>query len=101
MPAATPLSLVKARLRIDHDADDALLAHLTDAAERYVETFTGQPLPRPIPADLTEAVMLEAVMLIVGSWFDGGMAPVPYGVGELLSAHKERITGHVPPEVTP
>lgn len=95
MPAVTPLPLVKARLRIDHDADDAILAHLTDAAERYVERFTGKPLPDPVPADLT-----EAIMMLVGSWFDGSMATIPYGVPELLRSHVEPVTGHLP-EVAP
>ncbi len=44
-PAAEPLTLaqVKAHLRLDGNADDALLTSLIAAARRYLEATTGSP----------------------------------------------------------
>lgn len=101
----TPLALIRAHLNLDHEADDELLTHYADAAEAWVASYTG------LPFDRTEPRMIQAVLLLVGHSYIMREAAsfarpfsIPYGIEDLLSGLKTRITGHTPepePEVTP
>lgn len=61
-PGAEPLALdeVKAHLRIEHDADDALLTGLIAAAREVCESFTGR------------ALVTRGYSLYLDSWPAGG-----------------------------
>jgi hypothetical protein len=97
MAALTPVALLKSQLNLDHDLDDALLAHKLDAAETWIGHYTGTPFV----AD--EAPLTEAALQLAAYWYEQreaasfGMttAPVPFGVRELLSPYKIPVTGHV------
>lgn len=94
MTTTTPLLLVKQHLNIDHDADDALLTHYTAAAEAWIASYTGQPFGG-------SPVEVQAVLLLTGHSYNIREASsfarpfsVPYGVEDMLSGLKARITGH-------
>jgi hypothetical protein len=60
-PPTEPLSLVEAKnfLRVEHDADDELIASLIAAARNAVELATRRVLTGPdIPAPLLQAIRL-------------------------------------------
>lgn len=102
----TPLTLLKSQLNIDYTHDDALLAHKLAAAEEWIARQIGTDFPDPAPATLT-----EAALMLAAHWYEQREAvafgeagrAVPYGVGELVAGHKDRIAGHVvlEPEVLP
>lgn len=88
------LPLLKQHLRIDHDADDALLAHKIAAAEQWIADFVGKPLAdfNPLPATIT-----EATLQLAAHWYeqreavtfgDTG-AVIPFGVYDLLRPYRE------------
>lgn len=92
----TPLDLLKAQINLDHALDDALLNHKLATAEAWIENYTGTPLPDPMPAPLTEAVLQLAAY-----WygqreavsFGVSMQAVPFGIRELLSPYRLAVTG--------
>lgn len=93
----TPLALVRAHLNLDHEADDALLEHYAGAAESWIASYIGTPF------DPAEPRMTQAVLLLVGHSYIMREAAsfarpfsIPYGVEDLLSGLKTRITGHTP-----
>ena len=101
MTTATPLTLLKSHLNVDHDLDDALLNHKLAAAEEYVvgsieTTYLGGTLP----ASVTEAILQLAAL-----WYEQreavaigvSVAPIPFGVHDLLRPYREAVTGHVAP----
>ena len=98
MSAITALALLKAQLNLDHDADDALLAHKLDAAETWIARHIGSAFPDPAPPDLT-----EAALQLGAYWYEQREAAsfgvstnaVPFGVYDLLQAHREAVTGNV------
>ena len=96
MTAITPLNLLKLQLNLDHDLDDALLAHKLDAAEIWIGNHTGMAF---VAGD---AVLTEAALQLASYWYeqresasDVTMRPVPFGVYELLAPYREAVTGHV------
>ena len=96
MTATTPLSLLKSQLNLDHDLDDALLAHKLDAAEILIGHHTGTAFTAG------DAVLTEAALQLAAYWYeqretasDVTMRPVPFGVYELLAPYREQVTGHV------
>lgn len=96
MTALTPVSLLKSQLNLDHDLDDALLAHKLDAAEGWIGFHIGTAF---VAGD---AVLTEAALQLAAYWYeqresagDVTMRPVPFGVYELLSPYREQVTGHV------
>lgn len=96
MTAKTPMALLKAQLNIIGDHDDALLAHKLAAAEAWIAKYTGDPLPDPVPADVT-----EAVLMLAAHWYEAREAvsfaspfAIPFGVHDLLSSHKRVVVGH-------
>lgn len=96
MAALTPISLLKSQLNLDHNLDDALLAHKLDAAEIWIGHHTGTAF---VSGD---AVLTEAALQLSAYWYeqresasDVTMRPVPFGVYELLAPYREAVTGHV------
>lgn len=96
MTATTPLNLLKSQLNLDHDLDDALLAHKLDAAEIWIGHHTGTDF---VAGD---AVLTEAALQLAAYWYEQResasnvtMRPVPFGVYELLAPYREQVTGHV------
>ena len=98
MPALTPVALLKSQLNLDHDLDDALLAHKLDAAETWIGHYTGEPFVAG------EAPLTEAALHLAAYWYEQreaasfGMttAHIPFGVRDLLSPYKNPVTGYVP-----
>jgi len=97
MTATTPISLLKSQLNLDHNLDDALLAHKLDAAETWIGHYTGAPFAAG------DAALTEAALQLAAFWyeqreaasFDVSTKPVPFGVRELLDSYREQVTGHV------
>lgn len=96
MAALTPITLLKSQLNLDHDLDDALLAHKLDAAEIWIGHHTGTAFA------VGDAVLTEAALQLAAYWYeqretasDVTMRPVPFGVYELLAPYREAVTGHV------
>lgn len=95
----TSLSLVKAHTNIDGDHDDELLMHYISAAEAWVAAYIGAPFSR-------HPLETQAVLLMVAHQYENREAisysnpyTVAFGVHDLLSPLKARVTGHQP-EVT-
>ena len=95
----TSLLLLKAQLNLEHDLDDALLAHKLAVAEEWIGNFIGKAFADhdPVPASITEAALLLAAY-----WYgqregasDLRLSAVPFGVLELISPYRESVTGHV------
>lgn len=96
MAALTPIALLKSQLNLDHDLDDALLAHKLDAAEVWIGHHTGTAFAAG------DAVLTEAALQLAAYWYeqresasDVTMRPVPFGVYELLASYREAVTGYV------
>lgn len=92
-----PLSLIRAHLVIDHADDDQLLTHYAGVAAMWVAAYTGQPF------DPENALMTQAALLLVANMYENrepiafsNPYAVPYGIHDLLSPLKERVTGHQP-----
>ncbi len=96
MAAQTPVALLKSQLNLDHELDDALLAHKLAAAEIWIANFCG------VPFDGTNAAQTEAALQLAAYWyehregaFEGSIKAIPFGVRDLLESFKDQITGHV------
>ena len=96
MTAYTPLSLLKSQLNLDHDLDDALLAHKLAAAEMWIGNHTG------LGFTVGDAAVTEAALQLAAYWYEQregaseiSMRLVPFGVYELLAPYREQVTGHV------
>ncbi|MFC3169418.1 head-tail connector protein [Paracoccus fontiphilus] len=92
-----PLPLIRAHLVIDHADDDELLTHYAGVAATWVAAYTGQPF------DPANALMAQAALLLVATQYESREAvtfasayQLPFGVHDLLSPLKERVTGHQP-----
>jgi len=91
------IALIRAHLNLDDDRDPALLTHYANVAEAWVQAYTGQPF------DTDNALMAQAALLMVAHQYEAREAVtftstyrLPFGVHELLSPLKDRITGHQP-----
>lgn len=96
--ALTDLELLKKHVRADDFADDDdYLAHLLEAAERYVCTATNRT-----PAELTEntgtlpITLQHAVLLIAAHWYNQReavagtqMQEVPYTLSALIKPFRK------------
>ncbi|SLN62285.1 Phage gp6-like head-tail connector protein [Roseovarius litorisediminis] len=99
MAALTPVALLKSQLNLDHDLDDALLAHKLDAAEIWIGNHTG------VAFAAGDAALTEAALQLAAYWyeqreaasFEGSGRPVPFGVRDLLNSYRESVTGYVAP----
>lgn len=96
MTAYTPLSLLKSQINLDHDLDDALLAHKLAAAVMWIGHHTG------LPFAAGHAAATEAALQLAAYWYEQResasevtMRPVPFGVYDLLAPYREQVTGHV------
>lgn len=90
-----PLPLIRAHLVIDHDEDNDLLTHYGNVAAMWVSAYTGQPF------DATNSLMVQAALLLVATQYESREAvtfsnayQLPFGVHDLLSPLKERVTGY-------
>lgn len=89
-----PLADLKAHLRIDHDDEDALFAHLIEASRGVVEGWCG-PLD-----DFTDGVpepLVHAMKLYAGHLYANREAvatdsagEVPLGFFDLIDPHRQR-----------
>ncbi|MFD1952261.1 head-tail connector protein [Sphingomonas arantia] len=55
--AAVGIDAVKAYLRLETDAEDALIATLVAAAEGVAERFLGAPLDGEVPAAVAQGIV--------------------------------------------
>lgn len=107
MMITASLNLLKSQLNLDHDRDDALLAHKLAAAEAWIVKHTGcnggtyspdWSLNDP-PADV-----IEAALQLAAYWYEQreaasfgvSMNAIPFGVYELLQSYREAVTGNDP-----
>ncbi|WP_010216645.1 head-tail connector protein [Pseudomonas syringae group genomosp. 3] len=92
------LSLVKAHLRVDHDAEDDLIQGYVDGALSHVEQHCDRVLVEGDPV-LPEQMgftkdIRQAVLLLVGHWYanreavGAGLTTVPLAVDRLLMYRK-------------
>ncbi|MBI6798663.1 head-tail connector protein [Pseudomonas syringae] len=92
------LSLVKAHLRVDHDAEDDLIQGYVDGAVTHVEQHCDRVLVEGDPV-LPEQMgftkdIRQAVLLLVGHWYANreavasGLTSVPLAVDRLLMYRK-------------
>ena len=96
--SVTPVSLLKAQLRLDTAEEDAFLAHKLAAAEEWIAGHTGAAFPDPAPAPLTEAALQLAAFWYEqreAVWMGLSGAPIPFGVTALLQSFRAEVTGHV------
>ncbi|MFN3279704.1 MAG: head-tail connector protein [Paracoccus hibiscisoli] len=91
-----PIALIRAHLVIDHDADDQLLTHYAAVSALWVAAYVGAPF------DANNALMVQAALLLVATQYESREAvtfsnayQLPFGVHDLLSPLKDRVTGHV------
>lgn len=94
---SVPLSLIRAHLNLDDDRDPELLTHYASVAAMWVAAYTGQPF------SAENALMVQAVLLLVAHQYEAREAisfanayHLPYGVHDLLSPLKVRVTGYTP-----
>ena len=91
------LALIRAHLNLDDDRDPDLLAHYCSVAEAWVRAYTG------LPFDAGNALMAQAALLMVAHQYEAREAvtfasayQLPFGVHDLLSPLKQRVTGYQP-----
>lgn len=81
---------IKAHLNITDDADDALLEQYVEAAEGWIEIFTGANLAELTP---TPGPIKQAIRMLAGSFYENredvligiNAESVPHGVHELIA----------------
>ena len=94
-------ALIRAHLNLEDGRDTALLTHYANVAQAWVSAQTA------LPFDPDNPLMVQAALLLVAHQYESREAvsfasayQLPYGVTELLSSLKKRVTGYVPePEV--
>lgn len=91
MPVAITVPELRDQLNLDSEHDDTLLTLKIDAAEAYVSSFIGAPIPTPAPAAIKQAVLMLAAYwyeLREAATVGGNPYAVPFGVHDLLQAHR-------------
>lgn len=94
MPIPVSIALIRAHLNIDDDRDEALLTHYAEVAAAWIVEYTGKSFSPDRP------LMVQAVLLLVAHQYESREAitfaspyQLPFGVHDLLSPLKERVTG--------
>lgn len=65
------LTEIKSHLRIDQNAEDALLQIYLDAAEDYIEKFLNQPIIGKADSPIsTPSAIKAAALLIIGDMYE-------------------------------
>lgn len=90
------LALIRAHLNLERiPTEDPLLIHYGNVAAAWVQAYTAQPF------DHGNALMVQAALLMVAHQYEsreavtfGSAYQLPFGVHELLSPLKKRVTGH-------
>ena len=93
--AATPISLLKSQLNLDHDRDDALLDLKLAAAESWIGRYVGSHF-EPLRSE-----MVEAALQLAAYWYEQReaasfattTAAIPFGVHDLLEGLRRPVTG--------
>ncbi|WP_082351576.1 head-tail connector protein [Cypionkella psychrotolerans] len=90
------LDLIRSHLNLDDTRDEALLTHYGNVAEAWVQAYTGQPFT------VDSALMVQAALLLIAHQYESREAvafasayQLPFGVTDLLSPLKVRVTGHL------
>ncbi|MFC3059092.1 head-tail connector protein [Paenirhodobacter populi] len=94
-----PIALVRAHLNLSEDefggVAPELLTHYANVAAMWVAAYTGQPFTSD------NALMAQAALLLVAHQCESREAitfastyQLPFGVHDLLSPLKERVTGY-------
>lgn len=92
----TPIALIRAHLNLDGEHDNALLTHYAGAAEAWVAAYTGQPFTgHPLETQSVLLMTAHSYETREAATFSNGFS-VPFGVHDLLSPLKARVTGHIP-----
>ncbi|MBL4917452.1 head-tail connector protein [Szabonella alba] len=91
------LDLIRSHLNLDDDRDESLLTHYANVAEAWVQAYTGQPF------DTASPLMVQAALLLIAHQYEAREAvsfasayQLPFGVHDLLSPLKDRVTGYRP-----
>jgi uncharacterized phage protein (predicted DNA packaging) len=91
------LSLAKAHLRIDHDADDDLISQYIAAAEEWVATYLGKA---PADFDPLPATIGQATLLLVANWYENrepmvvstaDVLEIPFSVREMIRPYRDLV----------
>ena len=91
----TSLQLVKLHLNLEGNHDNALLTHYADAAEAWIAAHTGQSFtPSPLATQAVLLLTAHAYETREAATFSNPFS-VPFGVHDVLSPLKDRITGHI------
>jgi hypothetical protein len=90
-----PIALIRAHLNLDDDRDPDLLTHYSNVAQAWVQAYTG------LPFDVANALMVQAALLLIAHQYESreGVTfaspyQLPFGVHDLLSPLKVRVTGY-------
>ena len=95
MPVSLPIVLIRAHLNLEYDdRDTELLTHYADLAQAWVQAYTG------LPFDADSALMVQAALLLIAHQYESRESVTfasphqpPFGVHDLLSPLKDRVTG--------
>ena len=96
---ALSTALIRAHLNLepDDDRDEALLTHYATVAQAWVAAYTGTAY------DDAQPLMVQAALLLVAHQYESreGITfanpyQLPYGVHDLLSPLKARVTAYTP-----
>lgn len=98
---AVSLTIAKAHLRVDGDAEDDLILGLCEAAADYVCQYCGPTLlTRTEVVEDEEVTTLvpsvrQAMLLLIGDWYRGrenssdrALSEMPHGVAALLTNYR-------------
>ena len=87
MADVVTLAEVKEYLRIDSDAEDALLLTLIDVAEDHCENYLQTSLPSELPTPVK-----QAVLILVGHFYEQRVGEdIPKVVYVLLSPYRAHL----------
>lgn len=92
---AISIDLVKSHLNIDDNRDAQLLQHYASVAENWISGYVGYAF------DSANPLMIQAALLLISHQYESREGVVfsnpmqlPFGVHDMLSSLKERVTGY-------